>query len=120
MELVTDKGGARVPGHAVFETVIDGKALSFTDPVMLGRQLLAAAGCEPVDAFVLIELVNRSTRSVGLDEAVDLRAPGREASSLSIATASSASPSMTGATSGAPLSSPSRTSAGSDRWRMIT
>jgi hypothetical protein len=79
MELVADKGRPPGPGVAAFEAVIDGKVLSFDDPVPLGRQLLSAAGLEPVDAFALIELLAKGTRSIGLDEPVDLRAPGREA-----------------------------------------
>jgi Multiubiquitin len=79
MELVTDKGRPPGPGDAAFEVVVDGKTFSITNPVSLGRQLLSVAGREPVDAFVLIELVTKGTRSIGLDEPIDLRAPGREA-----------------------------------------
>jgi hypothetical protein len=79
MELVTDKGRPPRPGDAAFEMVVDGKTFSIGDPVPLGRQLLSVAEREPVDAFVLIELVTKGTRSIGLDEPVDLRVPGREA-----------------------------------------
>lgn len=38
------------------------------------------AGNDPADDFVLIQLERHGTRSIGLDEPVDLRQPGREAS----------------------------------------
>jgi hypothetical protein len=62
-----------------FQAVIDGRAVTFADPVTLGRQLLSAAGNDPADDFVLIQLERHGTRSIGLDEPVDLRQPGREA-----------------------------------------
>lgn len=57
-------------------TVNDNK-VEFTDPAPLGRQILSDAGFLPVVDHVLI-LVHGS-RSVGLDEPVDLREPGVKA-----------------------------------------
>jgi hypothetical protein len=54
------------------------KALAFGDPVVEGRKVLREAGLEPPDDFVLIELQNPGTRSVGLDEEINLGEPGRE------------------------------------------
>jgi hypothetical protein len=66
--------------HYGVTVVHDGveKELSFRDPVVEGRKVLRAAGLESPDDYVLVALQNPGTRSVGLDEEVDLREPGRE------------------------------------------
>ena len=73
-----DVGGGR--DHYSVTVVYDGveKELSFHDPVVEGRKILRKAGLESPDDYVLIELQKPGTRSVGLDEEVDLREPGRE------------------------------------------
>jgi len=62
-----------------FAAIVDDVQVIFEDPVLDGRQILAEAGFVPADEHVLIRLVRRGTRSIGLDEAVDLREPGIEA-----------------------------------------
>lgn len=57
---------------------VNGQDVRFADPVPDGRGILAAAGFVPADAHVLIQLLRHGTRSVGLDETVDLREEGRE------------------------------------------
>lgn len=52
--------------------------LSFGDPVVEGRKILRESELESPDEFVLVELQRPGTRSIGLDEEVDLREPGRE------------------------------------------
>lgn len=52
--------------------------LRFEDPVVDGRKILRAAGHEPPDEYVLIELTSPGSRSLGLDEDIDLREAGRE------------------------------------------
>lgn len=65
--------------NAQFAATVNNKLATFDDPVPDGRQILAEAGFVPADEHVLIQLVRRGTRSIGLDEAVDLRKPGIEA-----------------------------------------
>src|ERR1700686_4709610 len=62
-----------------YGTTVNHRAVNFTDPVPDGRQILSAAGFDPADEHVLIERKRRGTRSIGLDEPVDLRDEGREA-----------------------------------------
>ena len=52
--------------------------LEFRDPIVEGRKLLREAGLESPDDFVLIQLDGPGTHSIGLEEEVDLREPGRE------------------------------------------
>lgn len=59
-------------------TVNDAK-LHFADPVPNGRQILSEAGFLPAGDHVLIQCLLHGTRSVGLDELVDLREKGTEA-----------------------------------------
>jgi hypothetical protein len=78
------EGGRRDVGdgrdHYKVKVVYDGveRELSFRDPVVEGRKVLREAKLESPDDYVLIALENPGTRSVGLDEEVDLREPGRE------------------------------------------
>lgn len=58
-------------------TVNDAK-LHFADPVPNGRQILSEAGFLPAGDHVLIQCFLHGTRSVGLDELVDLRQKGTE------------------------------------------
>lgn len=62
-----------------FATTVNKIVVDFSDPVPIGRQILGTAGFNPADEHVLIERLRRGTRSVGLDEPVDLRKEGREA-----------------------------------------
>ncbi len=69
-------------GHEDFSAAVtvDGREirLNFRDPIIDARKLLREAELEPPDEFVLVELQRPGTRSIGLDEEVDLREPGRE------------------------------------------
>lgn len=58
---------------------VNGSKLKNNDPMLTGRDILQKAGFKPASEHVLIELTNPGTRSVGLDEKVDLTKPGREA-----------------------------------------
>jgi hypothetical protein len=62
-----------------YGTTVNQRAVNFTDPVPDGRQILSAAGFDPADEHVLIQRMHHGTRSIGLDEPVDLREEGREA-----------------------------------------
>lgn len=61
-----------------YTAIVNQRVASFTDPVAEGRKILSVAGFEPADDHVLIELLRHGTRSVGLDEPVDLRAQAHE------------------------------------------
>ncbi len=65
-----------VDQHFAFR--VNGVRHRSTDPVLDGRGLLRIAGFTPPSDHVLIELTRPGSRSIGLDEAVDLRTPGRE------------------------------------------
>jgi len=59
-------------------TAVNGTAVKFSDATPHGSRILDKAGLKPVSEYVLIRLMKHSSRSVGLDETVDLRAPGTE------------------------------------------
>lgn len=61
-----------------FRFTVNAREGHLSDPVPVGRQLLAAAGFVPADEHVLLRLLSGRTQSVGLDEEVDLRSPGLE------------------------------------------
>jgi hypothetical protein len=65
-------------GGREFAITVNGREIVLRDPLPIGRQVLVAASLSPADEHVLIELLQPGTRSIGLDEEVDLRAPGRE------------------------------------------
>ena len=69
------------PGEIGGEFVISVNDIEakFADPVPDGGQILGEAGFLPVADYVLIQLLCHGTRSVGLDEPVDLRQVGVEA-----------------------------------------
>jgi len=68
--------GPRVSGP--FSTTINGNLVRFSDPVPSARQILSEANFVPADECILIQILPHGTRSVGLDETVDLRRQGVE------------------------------------------
>jgi len=69
----------RKPGHdGKFFTTVNGTEVKFSEPAPKGEHILDVAGLRPADDFALIQLLYHSSRSVGLDETVDLRAEGTE------------------------------------------
>jgi hypothetical protein len=62
-----------------FSTTVNGTPLSFGEAMPSGRHILGKAGFEPPGEYLLIQLLTHSTRSVGLDDTVDLRLTGTEA-----------------------------------------
>lgn len=52
---------------------VNGSIYSFQDPVPIVRQILSEAAFVPVDEHVLIELLKDESRSLSLEESVDLR-----------------------------------------------
>ena len=68
-----------LPPHAgVFSIIINDRPLELDDPKPTARQMLVAADFAPADECVLIQVLRDSTRSVALDETIDLRGPGKE------------------------------------------
>ena len=69
------------PGVGGDEFVISVNAVEakFADPVPDGGQILGETGFLPAADHVLIQLLRHGTRSIGLDESVDLRQKGTEA-----------------------------------------
>jgi hypothetical protein len=77
MHLESDREpGARIGGP--FTATINGNSIRFSDPVPSARQILNATDFVPADECILIQVLTHGTRSVGLDETVDLRLPGVE------------------------------------------
>jgi hypothetical protein len=64
----------RARGHA--EITVNGRSIRLADGEPIGSQVLAEAGCEPVDEHVLIQRVKVGSRLISLDERVDLRGAG--------------------------------------------
>ena len=71
--------GVTVGGDGKFLISVDDVHLQLTEPVLAGGRILDDAGFRPVEDYVLIQLLLPGTRSVGLDESVDLRGKGSEA-----------------------------------------
>ena len=66
-------------GGGDFVISVNDVEVKFADPVPDGGQILGEAGFLPAADHVLIQLLRHGTRSVGLDESVDLRQKGAEA-----------------------------------------
>jgi hypothetical protein len=71
--------GVRAPGSdGKFFTKVNGATVKFSDATPKGERILDKAELKPVSDYVLIQLMHNSTRSIGLDETVDLTAEGTE------------------------------------------
>lgn len=71
---------ARRPGpDGKFFTTVNDITVKFSDATPAGERILDKAGFKPAGDFVLIQLMRHGTRSISLDETVDLTAPGTEA-----------------------------------------
>ena len=64
-------------GSAAYKATVNGQAIRLRPEPDAG-QILAAAGFNPADQHVLIQLLKHGSQSIGLDETVDLREPGKE------------------------------------------
>jgi hypothetical protein len=74
-----DDPSPKVSGDERFAFTVNGVSYQTHDAVKDGRQLLQTTGFTPASDHVLIELTRPGSRTIGLDEEVDLSAPGREA-----------------------------------------
>lgn len=63
-------------GGAEAEVIINGSRVALSDAVPTGRQLRSAGGFDPASDHVLIQVLDRATVSIGLDETVDMRHGG--------------------------------------------
>lgn len=75
---VESEVGRRPGPDGSFSTTVNGTMVQFSDPQPKGERILEKAGFKPPADFVLIQLKRRGTQSIGLDETVDLTAPGTE------------------------------------------
>lgn len=76
----TEPQAPRRPGSdGKFFTTVDDVTVKFSDATPKGERILDKADFKPVSDHVLIQLMRRGSRSIGLDETVDLTAPGTEA-----------------------------------------
>ena len=66
-------------GRKCFPATVNGKDITFKEPLPSTRDVLDAAGFVPPDDCILIQQLPHGTLAVGLDETVDLRLPGIEA-----------------------------------------
>jgi hypothetical protein len=60
------------PEKGSFTAVVNERTVNFEDPMPLGEQILALAGYEPADEYVLIEEASVGSRLISLDETVNL------------------------------------------------
>ncbi|RYG86930.1 MAG: hypothetical protein EON59_08785 [Alphaproteobacteria bacterium] len=65
-------------GKKTYRLVVNGQPFETSDQIEEGRDILQLAGFVPASDHTLIELTRPGSRSVGLDEEVDLGEPGRE------------------------------------------
>ncbi len=65
-------------GNQQLAFTVNGVPYKTRDPILHGRDVLQMAGFTPSSEHVLIELTRPGSKSIGLDEDVDLREPGRE------------------------------------------
>jgi hypothetical protein len=73
-----DDATPEASGNEHFAFTVNGVHYKSHDAVKDGRQLLQAAGFTPASDHVLIQILEPGSKPVGLDEEVDLAAPGRE------------------------------------------
>ena len=78
--MTVSKNNGRVGnGDGKFSISVNDVQLQLDEPVLDGGRILDAAGLRPPQDHVLIQLLLPGTRSVGLDESIDLRGEGDEA-----------------------------------------
>ena len=71
--------GARAAGpDGQFFASVNAETVTFGNPEQRGEHILDKAGFKPAGDYALIQLLSHSSRSIGLDDTVDLRAAGTE------------------------------------------
>jgi Multiubiquitin len=73
------KLGKRPPLSKGYRIRVNGDAYVVHDPKPTGREILTLAGLIPAEEYTLrVKIAGQKPKKVGLDEIVDLRAPGVE------------------------------------------
>jgi hypothetical protein len=75
---IKGRGGRSPDAEGHFSTKVNGVTLTFAGAMPKGEHVLDKANLKPASDYVLIQLLAHSSRSVGLDETVDLRTEGTE------------------------------------------
>ena len=75
---VKGQGGRGPDPEGHFFTTVNGVTVKFSEAMPKGEHVLDKAHLKPASDYVLIQLLAHSSRSVGLDETVDLQAEGTE------------------------------------------
>ena len=71
--------GKRPPLCRGYRIKVNGEPFVVHEPGPIGREVLTVAGLTPPESYTLrVKLAGQRPRKVGLDERVDLRAPGVE------------------------------------------
>ncbi len=76
--MTLDDTSPEVSGNELYAFTVNGVRFNSDGTVKDGRQLLQTAGFMPASDHVLIEITHPGAKTIGLDEEVDLGAPGRE------------------------------------------
>lgn len=76
--MARNKTSPEASGNQRFSFIVNGERYRTDDQIMDGRGLCQAAGLYPASDHVLIQLMQPGSKSIGLDEEVDLGLPGRE------------------------------------------
>lgn len=72
---VKGQQGLRTPGaDGLFFTIVNDVPVKFSEAMESGRRIREAAGLKPAGDYALIQLMRHSSRVIGLDDTVDLRA----------------------------------------------
>jgi hypothetical protein len=71
--------GRRKPRGRIYVFRVGKQRIEVTDPIITGRKILELAGKIPPEKYTLRQILHGGeTKVIGLDEKVDLRAPGIE------------------------------------------
>lgn len=62
-----------MPEEITYQYQMDGEAITTRDAIQTGRQIRANAGLNPASDYVLIEIGDNMSRSIGLEEEIELR-----------------------------------------------
>lgn len=65
-----------MPTSNEYQYELNGQSFTTTDAILSGRQIRANAGLAPVSDHILIEIGKLTSRSVGLEEPINLEEPG--------------------------------------------
>ncbi|OBP72229.1 hypothetical protein BAE42_15480 [Mesorhizobium loti] len=64
---------ASMPDAANFTYKLNGRVVATDDAIVSGRAVRNSGGLDPASDYILIQIADRTSRSIGLEEAIDLR-----------------------------------------------